>query len=64
MMNTMTVEIIVSRRVGQVTLWLPREPAAKFQRVDLGHVFFLLNLAGAVGLEPTTCGFGDRRSTN
>ena len=21
-------------------------------------------LAGAVGLEPTTCGFGDRRSTN
>lgn len=21
-------------------------------------------LAGAAGLEPTTCGFGDRRSTN
>jgi hypothetical protein len=22
------------------------------------------NLAGAAGLEPATCGFGDRRSTN
>jgi len=23
-----------------------------------------VGLAGAAGLEPTTCGFGDRRSTN
>jgi hypothetical protein len=27
------------------------------------HSFFL-SLAGAEGLEPTTSGFGDRRSTN
>jgi hypothetical protein len=38
----------------------------KLERIGLGHLVVLLpkKMAGAEGLEPSTCGFGDRRSTN
>ncbi len=33
-------------------------------REETVNVFFRAFLAGAVGIEPTTFGFGDRRSTD
>ena len=30
----------------------------------LFSVLFIIKLAGPEGIEPTTCGFGDRRSAN
>ena len=73
MTNTMPVETIVSLRVGHVTFEVSWRTCCMN---CIGFVFamflILLSLewssgfavAGAAGLEPATCGFGDRRSTN
>ena len=64
-MNTMLVVIMVSRRVGQVTL---ATSALTSRTNSIGFfvvmIAILQIMAGAEGLEPTTLGFGDRCSTN
>ena len=68
MINTMTVVIIVSLRVGHVTFEVSARTCCKnsngFVFAIVAHYCVCLFLAGAEGLEPPTCGFGDRRSTN
>ena len=65
MIITMTVVIIVSlrRRPGDLGGFLAHL-LKELERVCLGHCSLSFELAGAEGLEPSTCGFGDRRSTN
>ena len=57
--KTITAPIIVSFLVGQVTL----KVSCLTSCINFKG-FFIFCLAGAEGLEPTTSGFGDRRSTN
>ena len=57
----MIAPIIVSFFVGQVIL----KVSCFTSWINLSGFFIsFINLAGAEGLEPTTSGFGDRRSTN
>ena len=71
MMKTMMVVSIVSfqRRPGDLGGFLAHF-LKELERVRLGHLVirFLpssdVSMAGAEGLEPPACGFGDRRSTN
>lgn len=66
MINTMMVVIIVSRRDGQEILVASCRTSFRYWNgFNFAMTYILkLGLAGAGGLEPTTCGFGDRRSTN
>ena len=59
--NTITVPNMTSFRVGQVTL----NASCFTDWINFnGLIILFLFLAGAVGLEPTTPGFGDPYSTN
>ena len=58
--KTMTAPIIVSFLVGQVIL----KVSCLTSWINFKGFFINFFLAGAEGLEPTTSGFGDRRSTN
>ena len=59
--NTMIAPIIVSFLVGQVIL----KVSCFTSWINFRGFFInLTSLAGAEGLEPTTSGFGDRRSTS
>ena len=59
--KTINAPIRVSFLVGQVIL----NASCFTSWINLNGFFIIFNsLAGAEGLEPTTSGFGDRRSTN
>ena len=61
--NTISAPIMVSFFVGQDILYV----SCFTSWINLSGFFIFLSnfiLAGAEGLEPTTSGFGDRRSTN
>ncbi len=66
MIITMTVEIMTSLRLGQDDFpGFFAHLLDKFYRTRFGHGrIFPWLMAGAEGLEPSACGFGDRRSTN
>ena len=63
---------MTKRRIGTIQSFRPGYGAVMPEKALYGKLFAVFKgfrriseeMAGAAGLEPATCGFGDRRSTN
>ena len=63
---------MTKRRIGTIQSFRPGYGTIMHEKTSYGKLFAAFKalrciskeMAGAAGLEPATCGFGDRRSTN